>query len=300
VIYNLVTLLGRCLYIRWRPTLPVRLSPIREMFPFSCKLLVTNILTTLNGQLLTVVFGRLFTPHAVGNYTQAGKWNNMASGLVTGTVAQVALPVLSQLSDNDERQVRAFRKMLRFTAFLAFPAMFGLAIVAHEFIVIALTEKWQESVPLLQILCVGGAFLPFYNLYQNLFLSRGQSDIYMWCNLAQLAVQLLLVICCARYGVTVMVAAFAAMTVLFLLPWQFLARRSIRLRFRNVAKDTLPFLLTALLTMAVTYILTRGISNLCLSLLAKVIVAAVIYTATLYLLGAHILKECFQYLFRRK
>ena len=52
--------------------------------------------------------------------------------------------------------------MMRFTAFLVFPAMFGLAMISHEFIILLISDKWIESIPLLRILCISGAFLSFF------------------------------------------------------------------------------------------------------------------------------------------
>ena len=71
-------------------------------------------------------------------------------------------------------------EMMRFTAFLAFPAMFGLVLVAREFILITIGAKWIDAVPLLQILAVSGAFFPFYTLYQNMVIGHGRADINMW------------------------------------------------------------------------------------------------------------------------
>lgn len=48
-----------------------------------------------------------------------------------------------------------FRKMLRFTAFLSCPALFGLALIAPEFITIAITDKWLTSARLMQLLSIG-------------------------------------------------------------------------------------------------------------------------------------------------
>ena len=48
--------------------------------------------------------------------------------------------------------------------------MFGLAMVAPQVILIAIGDKWVNSIPLLQILCISGAFIPLYTVYQNLFL----------------------------------------------------------------------------------------------------------------------------------
>lgn len=130
VLYNVIICFGRYYYTRWHPTFKVDFTPVKQMFSFSYKVLITAILTTINNNVLTVIFGRLFPAQAVGNFTQANKWNIMANQLVTNTVAQVAQPVLTRVGDDNERQRRVFGKMLRFTAFMAFPAMFGLALVA--------------------------------------------------------------------------------------------------------------------------------------------------------------------------
>lgn len=92
----------------------------------------------------------------------------------------VAQPVLAKISEDTDRQQRVFRKMLRFTAFISFPAMLGLGIITEELIVISITDKWYSSVSIMQILCISGAFVPIANLYQQLIISKGKSRIFMW------------------------------------------------------------------------------------------------------------------------
>ena len=103
------------------------------MFSFSYKILITTVVNTISQNILTFIFGRLYSAKAVGNFSQAFKWDTMASTFVSGTISQVAQPVLVEVNNDTCRQVKVFRKMLQFTAFLVFPAMFGLSMVAHEF-----------------------------------------------------------------------------------------------------------------------------------------------------------------------
>ena len=121
VIYITVVNIGRYICTPWHPSLKVDMRPIRNMFGFSVKILFTMILNTLSGNLLVFIFGRIFPMKAVGNFTQANKWNTMAYSFLTGTVAQVAQPVMAQISDDSQRERRVFRKMMRFTAMLSFP-----------------------------------------------------------------------------------------------------------------------------------------------------------------------------------
>ena len=296
VLYNVVICFGRYYYTRWCPTFKVDFTPVKQMFSFSYKVLITAVLTTINNNVLTVIFGRLFPAQAVGNFTQANKWNTMANQLVTNTVSQVAQPVLTRVTDDNERQRRVFGKMLRFTAFLAFPAMFGLAMVAPQVILIAIGDKWVNSIPLLQILCISGAFIPLYTVYQNLFLSQGKSDTYMWLTISQIAIMLIAVLACHKLGITAMVIAFACINILWLLAWQLFASRLIGYRFVTMLRDLLPFMLIALAVMGLTYLVTGFISNRYFLLLSRILVAIALYVMTMKLLKAKIFEESIEFI----
>ena len=295
--------IGRYYYTGWRPNFQIDFGPVRKMFGFSVKLLVTNIINTVSTNVLTFVFGRFYPINDVGNYSQAYNWDTKANSFVANTVGQIAQPVLSSIRDDQNREMMVFRKMLRFTAFLSFPLMFGLTLVSREFILITIHEKWIASVPLLQILCISGAFMPVYTLYQNLAISRGRSDVYMWCNLGQVIGLLALVLFCHQYGIQMMVVAYTLFIIGWLVVWQAMIKRITGLRFLDVAKDILPFMLCAAFTMGATYLLTRWLENIYLLLLVRLVISAAIYFCIMKLLKVQILEECLAFAkgkFRKK
>lgn len=295
VTYMIVVNIGRYYYVRdWRPRLSLDFGPVRLMAPFALKILVTKILNTLSANILTPIFARWFTIHQVGSYTQAFKWNTMAYSLVANTVGQIAQPVLVE-TDRSE----AFRKMLRFTCFISMPLMFGFALVGREFILITIKEEWLECVPLLQVLCISGAFMPIHTMYQNLAISHGRSDIYMWLNIGQILLQIAVVFACSDYGMFVMVSAYSAMMILWLLPWHFFTGRLIGYTWWNFFKDIVPFTLTALGTMIVTYYATTMFTNIYLIFVVRCILAAIIYYSVMKLCKVQILTECEQFILKK-
>lgn len=298
VSFNLVVLLGRLYYTPWHPTLHIDFSPVRRMFPFSVRILVTSIINTLSNNVLTLIFGRLYQASQLGVFNQAYQWDFKAHSFMNMTIAQVAQPVLATLNDEADRQLRAFRKMLRFAAFLSFPLMFGLAMVSEEFIVLTITEKWLPSVPFLRVLCVSGAFAPFYELYRNLAISEGRSDIYMRCNVAQILLLLLLIMAVHPWGIWGMVVAYASLNILWLLVWQLATGRLTGLRLVDALCDVMPFLLAAAAVMAVTYWLTAGIGNRLLLLSVRVVLAAVLYFLIMKVARVKMLDECIAFIKR--
>lgn len=299
VIFITVLNLGRYYYTGWRPQLHIDFGPVKQMFGFSVKLLVTNIINTVSSNVLTFIFGRFYPIEDVGNYSQAYNWNTKANSFISNTVGQIAQPVLASVKDDRDRELQVFRKMLRFTAFLSFPLMLGLTLVSREFILITISDKWIESVPLLQILCVSGAFVPLYTLYQNLAISNGRSDVYMWCNLGQVIGLLALVLLCHGYGIYWMVVAYTVFMVGWLVVWQASMRHIAGLRFRDVCFDIVPFMLCATATMVATYYLTSWMENIYLLLGVRIVLASSIYLIVMKLLRVKILDECLAFVGRK-
>ena len=287
-------------FTRWMPKLPVDFTPIKQMFGFSSKLLLTNILTVVSQNVQTFIFGKLLPINTVGQFSQANKWNTMGHSFISNTMAQVAQPVLTNADNEEGRQERVFRKMLRFTSLICFPLMFGLALVAHEFIIVTIGMKWEPSVILLQLLCIGGAFIPLQTLYQNLIISRGRSDSYLRLVALQIVLQIVLTLSLASLGITAMVAAFSALNVLFTACWHYALQRIHPLPALDVLKDTMPFALIAAVVMLATHYATLSITSLWLLLLTRIIVAAALYFMVMRLLNVAILKECLQFIRKKK
>ena len=219
---------------------------------------------------------------------------------MSGTISQVAQPILVEVNSERDRQVQVFRKMLRFTAFLAFPAMFGLGMVAHEFIIVLISDKWANSIPLLRILCISGAFLPFYTMHQNLMISRGKSNIYLWCTTTLIGVQLLLVLLCHSKGMIFMVSAYTMATVLWLFVWQYFANREIGIRLWSVLLDIVPYIAVSLIVMTAIYYATMTITNLYLLLVVRILLPALLYFIVMKLLKSKMLDECVSFLLKKR
>lgn len=283
----------------WKPSFQLDFTPIKEMFGFSSKLLITNIFIAVNNNLFSLLLGKFYTKQDVGDFSQANKWNNMGHVLITGMINSVAQPVLASVANDPQRQLAVFRKMLRFTAFISFPAMFGLSIIAKEFIVITITDKWLDCARIMQLLCIWGAFVPINNLFSNLIVSRGRSSVYMISNVTLSLLQIITACISYPYGITTMIYLFVAINILWMFVWYYFARREVPLTLFNMLKDISPYLLLSAALTASAYYLTSGISNLYLSLITKVVFVASIYAFILWKMQSVIFNECIQY-FKKK
>ena len=277
----------------WRPSIHgITFAPVRRMFRFSCKILATTIMTHVNNNVLNILLGHYFTPRDTGNYNQAYQWNTKCYSLVQSMVAQVAQPVLVSLNGEEGRQKDVFRKMMRFTAFITFPLLFGFGLVAKEFIVIAIGEKWLASAQLIQILCLSGAAMPLSTLFSNMIISKGKSGTFFWCTCTLGLVQIATMIMIWPMGIRWMVVAYTLLNTSWLLVWLFFVRRLIGYGYWMFFCDVMPFALAAAGVMGVAYVATMPLSNMIALLITRFIIAVVLYYVVMKLARVKILAEC--------
>ena len=283
----------------WRPTFKFNFTPLKRMFAFSSKLLITNIFHHIHNNLFSLILGKFYTVSDVGNYNQANKWNYMGHSFVNGMISSVAQPVLAQVANDKERQLRVFRRMMRFTCFVSFPAMLGLSFVAPELITIAITDKWIESAKMLQILSIGGAFIPIISLCSNLLISKGKSNIYMWNTISLVIIQSVMAILLYPKGIYTMIYAYIALNIAWLMIWNHFVNKEIGYRMIDLLKDLLPYLFITLGVMTVTNFVTSNCTDIYVRFIAKIGMAASLYILIMWLSGSVTFKESIQY-FRKK
>jgi Membrane protein involved in the export of O-antigen and teichoic acid len=293
----LVTILTVCYwyFAKWKPKLQFSFKPIGEMLRFSIRLLITNIFGIINDYVFSVILGRHYTETDVGHYTQANKWDNMGYSLIKGMVNSVAQPVLVEVVDERDRQLRVFRKMVRFIAFVSFPAMLGLAFISNEFITITITDKWAPSADILKVLCISGAFIPLSALFSNLVISKGRSSAYMWTTISLAVLILIVMMCIYPLGIMAMVTVYTIINILWLGVWFMLVRKEIGYRFTQLLADIVPFLGITILCIAAAHFMTARISNIYVLLISKVLIVALEYMFVLWISKSETFRECIEF-----
>ena len=283
----------------WRPSFHLNFTPLKGMITFSSKILATNIFIHLNNNIFSIILGKFYSEKEVGYYNQANKWNFMGYSLISGMINSIAQPILTQVADDKERQLRIFRKMMRFTAFVTFPAMLGLSLIAPELITIAITDKWRKSAQMLQILCISGAFIPITNLCSNLLISKGKSNIYMWNAIALGLLQLLVMYLIHPYGIQTMIITYVCINISWLMVWHHFVHKEIHYKSIDLLKDILPYLFISASVMIATHYLTSSLTDIYLQFVCKIITAGILYVLIMWISQAEMLKESLNYLKRK-
>ena len=299
IVYVLVRTIVCWYFTPWRPSFKVNFAPLKYLFAFSYRLLITNVFQRFNWNIFSFILGKFYKAD-VGNYTKAAEWFNMGGEVVNGMVNAVSQPVLAKVVEDDERQLRVFRKMLRFTVFVAFPLMLGMSLVSEELITVVIGAKWLESAKMLKILAVWGAFMPIQSMQTNLLVSRGRSRIFMWGTIVQGLLTLSILLAMSFFGIKMMLVAYCVFNILWLFVWNFFVKKEIHLSYAMFIKDILPYMVLAIVVMCTTSYMTTFADNIYILLISKIATAASLYIFIAYIIRSEELFEIMNFLFKRK
>lgn len=163
------------LWSRWLPAAAFSWKSLRSFMSVGLGMMMTSFLNTLFLNIYSFLIGNRVGLAPLGYYTQSNKWSTMGISSLSQVLTSTSLPVLSEAQDDAVRFERCVRKFDRMTAYLLFPAMIGLCVIATPLFHALFGSKWDASILLFQILCVRGIFTVLISLYNNYMLALGHS-----------------------------------------------------------------------------------------------------------------------------
>ena len=157
----------------WRPLAVFSWTALKSFFKVGSGAMVTSFLNTLFQNIYSFFIGNRVGLVPLGYYTQADKWSKMGSASISQVLTASFVPLLAKFQDDGENFRRYVSKINRFTGFILFPVMTGVAMIGEPLFHTLFGDKWDAAILLFQILTVRGIFIVLISLYTNYLLSLG-------------------------------------------------------------------------------------------------------------------------------
>jgi O-antigen/teichoic acid export membrane protein len=101
------------------------------------------------------------------------------SSNLTGVIQRVTFPVLSNIQDDKERMVVAYRKVIKTTMFVTTTGMFFLGAISEPLLYCLIGPKWHEAAIYLPLICISGSLYPLHAINLNMLQIQGRSDLFL-------------------------------------------------------------------------------------------------------------------------
>jgi O-antigen/teichoic acid export membrane protein len=239
------------LFYPWTLSFAFSFSKIKEMTQFGSKVALARFFWYLYSNMDLMIAGKILGKTQLGFYSIAVQFSSIPLDKVVATISQVSFPIFSAIQDDHVLLKRYFLNIVKFVAFVSFPAFLGIFVIAESAVPFFLSAKWIPATLPLQVLCMVATFRAINTMNAPLVLAVGRPEILVLNNVIMAVVLGLSFFIGSHYGLT----GFAYAWLIF--PAVFLITTSISLRlvglplveyFKEVRH---PFLGTGFMAMAV-------------------------------------------------
>jgi len=160
-----------------------------------------------------VILGLLHSAAVVGIFHFAYHLSLQVQTLLALNLSQVLLPSFAKLQDDLPRQTAALIRATKLLMLLAAPAALLVAALADPLINLVFHERWQQAIPVLQLLSIGTALNLTSIVTMNLLKAQGRYGFHMRVTFWRAVGFLVLVTAGGVYGGVVAVAAGATVAM---------------------------------------------------------------------------------------
>lgn len=160
---------------KWWPRLCFSKETFRDIRRVGTSVFSSSVLNTACMQAYNFVIGAFYSLPLLGVYTQADKWSKMGSASISQILTSSFVPLLAGVQDARDSFMRYLGRINRFTAFIVFPFMIWFAAAGEPIFHLLFGNKWDEAIPLFQILMIRGIFVVLTALYNNFLLAKGKA-----------------------------------------------------------------------------------------------------------------------------
>ena len=289
----LTTILFNCFY-RWKPLKTFSMKSFKRLFSFGSKLLVSGLIHTVYYNLYGIVIGKRFSAAELGYYTRAEQFAILPSYNLSAIITRVTFPILSSIQDDNERLASTYRKYIRLSSYWIFPLMVGLASLANPLVDLFLTEKWNGTVALLQILCFDWMFDHLSGINLNLLYVKGRSDLALRLEIIKKIIAITILLASIPLGIIGMCLGRVLYSLIATYANTYYTNSLIGLSFRTQLKDIIPYLILSLAMGGVVYATTYlGLSNI-IQLIIGITIGILFYISISYIFKITSLKVLLQ------
>lgn len=299
IVNSLITVVMLWVMSPWRPRGKWDKMSLKYLWGYGSKLLASGVLNTVFSNIYPIIIGKFFSAAELGYYGRAKGYAGLPSHGLTTVLQQVTFPVLSKIQGETERLSDSYRRMLRFSVFVLFPVMIGMAALAYPLVVTLVTEKWAPCVPYLQVICFASMWYPVHAINLNLLQVKGRSDLFLKLEIIKKAIVLVAVFVCVPFGVMGICVGAIFTSLISLVINTYYTGKLINVGFFRQMRDMTPTLIASLVTGAVVYLAAMPFENNVVKLVVGVPVGMALYLAIAWVFKMPELKEALDIIHRK-
>lgn len=264
--------------VKWRPIRAFSFERLKGLFSFGWKMLVANLVATINGQIRQLIIGKVYSSEDLAYYNRGRQFPDLVVTNINTSIDSVLFPALSNEQDNYIRVKEMTRRSIKVSTFVMAPLMIGLFVCAESFVSFILTDKWLPCVPYLRIFCITFMFYPIHTANLNAIKATGRSDVLLKLEILKDSFSIAVLIVTMKFGTMVIAYGMILCSVFSQIVNSWPNKNTLNYRYKDQLLDLAPNVAVAIVMGVLVYCIRFMGFSAGVTLIIQVVVGAVLYT----------------------
>ena len=266
-------------FIKWRPIRVFSKQSFKELFSFGVYMFLTHLINQFCSKLARLLIGKVYSPATLGYYSKASSTEELASHSVSSVMTQVTYPLYVQVQDDKVALGNMVKRLTMALSYVTFPLMFILILIAKPLFILLYSDRWLQSVPYFQVLCLVGLATCLQAVNTQTIAAIGKSRIMFLWTVVKRSVGLVFII-----GGLVWFGMKGFLVGVIIYNWFCyfvnigLVSKYVGYKWSDQLKDLLPVTITSILAFVICFVFGKWMGlSLYLDGLLKLILYVLIY-----------------------
>jgi teichuronic acid exporter len=245
--------------VTWRPKLKISYSSFISTLKQGQPIMLSALVGQSIFRFVELIIGFFLGVVALGYFKIAGKLLDVIVQFTLKPIVDVSLSAFSTLKNEPVELERCYLNFVKVCSVFSFPAFVGTYIVGPETVVLLFGEKWEDSIPILQILCIGGMSATLNYFFGPLCHATNNSHIPFKIRIVEFFVAMALVIIASQYSIYYVAMANVFVATLITSAMLIVLHKLFLFKISNLLKNIMPSLISSILMGFTIYIALQSV-----------------------------------------
>jgi PST family polysaccharide transporter len=200
-LFKLFFTLATFYYNRWWPQWHFDRSIVPAITSFTMPLLGSSSIRLFVRNIDVMIVGRWFGTFDTGIYTRSYNILSLPVNNISQAINRVMMSSFAKIQSDKDRIIDTFLKVNRTTAFITFPLMSLLFVLAPYFVLGIFGAEWTPMIPLMRVMSLGGIVFSIAALIPNIFIVLNKTRIHFYNTMVTSIFTILGIVIGAFYGI---------------------------------------------------------------------------------------------------
>jgi len=239
-LYKLFFTLTTFYYNRWWPRFTFDRKLIQPILHFTMPLLGSSSLRLFVRNVDVMIVGRWFGSFDTGIYGRSYSILNLPVSNISQAINRVMFASFSKIQNEPERIIDTYLKVNKTTAFITFPMMGILFVLAPYFVLGVFGSEWSAMIPLMRVMSIGGMVFSVAALLPNIFIALNRTRIHFYNTLVTSVFTIAGIVIGAFWGILGVAIGVSVGIMLGYLPGVYWVKKVVGLSMRRHLTNYIP------------------------------------------------------------